>query len=134
MKNWIILVICIITGFALWVLFKMDFDDQSLGKEYYYLPAYEAKDIGYPGGAIIYKSLQKYSFNDIKVEGEVVQVKKDDKYITALRKPIADSSNLSIAEYYIINKEIDKVYGPYDKIKYIEVSKEIGVSDKLRLE
>ena len=40
------------------------YDDQNLGNNYFYLPMYEAYDIGYEG-SIIYKSHKKLLFSDI---------------------------------------------------------------------
>ena len=49
--------------------------DRELGDGYYFLPKYESIDIGYPEGeAIIYKSNQEYSFDEIKISGDVLEV------------------------------------------------------------
>ena len=79
-------------------------DDQNLGDNYYYLPKYEAKDIGYPGGAIVYKSAEKNIFKEVKIEGEVINVKSD------------------------------LVYGPFNKKDYQKKRLELGIPDKLKLQ
>jgi hypothetical protein len=59
MKKWIA-VICtlVIFVFAFFVQNQIK-DNEDLGDGYYYLPPYEALDIGFPEGAVIYKSSQK---------------------------------------------------------------------------
>ena len=101
-------------------------DDQNLGDNYYYLPKYEAKDIGYPGGAIVYKSAEKNIFKEVKIEGEVINVNSNKDFIIAIQKAYTsrfDTSRLNITEmnclkYYIINKKSDLVYGPFNKKDY----------------
>ena len=53
--------------FTLLYLTSCQWSDANLGDNYFYLNRDEAIDIGYPGGAIIYKATQKYNFSDIKI-------------------------------------------------------------------
>jgi len=78
-----------------------------LGDNYFYLDKYEAVDVGYPGGAIIYKSTERYLYSDVKIKGNVIDVKFNDKFIVAKQKPI----DQEIINYYIIDKTNDHIYG-----------------------
>lgn len=80
-----------------------------LGDSYYYLESAEAIDIGFPDGAIIYKSTNQYVFKDIKVSREVIQVEHDDTYILAKQVCCGDGSDTN---FFVINKKSDMVYGP----------------------
>jgi hypothetical protein len=90
-------------------IFSSCADNADLGDSYYYLDPLEAIDIGYPYGAIIYKSNKKLVFDTTIVSKEVVQVSHSDKFIFA--KQLTDKNGLDTS-YYIIDKGRDKVYGP----------------------
>lgn len=64
-----------------------DNDNQVLGHDYYYLPDYEALDMGYVGGGILYKSGIKNSFENVIIPANVVKVKANKRYIIAIQKP-----------------------------------------------
>lgn len=91
--------------------------DRELGDGYYFLPKYESIDVGYPEGeAIIYKSNQEYSFDEIKISGDVLEVASNSKFIIAKRDLLVSMDiNSGDIEYYIIEKKIDKVLGPLTK-------------------
>ena len=88
--------------------------DRKLGNDYYFLPKYESIDVGYPNSeAIVYKSSQEYVFSDIKIQGDVLEVNFNSKYIIAKRDPlIKRDENSGVIEYYIIEKKSDKLFGP----------------------
>jgi hypothetical protein len=88
--------------------------NRDLGDGYYYLPKYESIDIGYPdGAAIIYKSNQEYLYSDVKIQGDVIEVKSNSKYIIAKRNPLINrDKNTEILEYYLILKKNDSLIGP----------------------
>lgn len=94
------------------LLLSCQWSNADLGDSYYYLDKYEAKDIGFPDGAIIYKSETKNLFKDVKISKEVVEVKHNDNFIFA--KQLANANRLDTS-YYIIDKVGDKVYGPLTK-------------------
>ena len=96
--------------FILFNLTSCKWSNAYLGDNYYYLDMDEAKDVGYPDGAIIYKSTERYLFSDIKIKGNVIEVKSNDKFIVAKQIPI----NQKKINYYIINKSKDQVYGPHN--------------------
>ena len=56
-------------------------------KDYYYLPEEESKDVGYPYGAIIYKSDKEYAFENTIVYSDVEECVSSDKYILVYQKP-----------------------------------------------
>jgi hypothetical protein len=62
-------------------------DEANLGYNYYYLSKYDAMDIGMPLGAIVYKSDNKNSFNNVIIYGDVLQCVSNSKYVLALQKP-----------------------------------------------
>ncbi len=137
MKKPIIIISSIL--FSLNLFFILGCDNQNLGNNYYYLPEYEAIDVGYPGGAIIYKSPQKYLFNDIKIYGNVINVKYNDNFIIAiqktdssfLKKNIQNINKKDSLRYFIIVKESDIVYGPYNKNEYLQKRYELGILEDL---
>lgn len=136
MKKWIIAIFIILLSVFLLLVFGRD--EQDLGDNYYYLPEYEAIDVGYPGGAIVYKSSQKYLYSDIKIKGDVISVNSNKDFVIAIQK--IDSSNMEKThsvivdlQFYIIVKSSDLVYGPYSKKEYLQKRKELGVPNKLRL-
>lgn len=101
--------------------------DRELGDGYYYLPKYEAVDVGYPE-AIVYKSGQEYHFKDVKIRGDVVEVKADSKFIIAQRDPLVGVDiNAGFIEYYIILKKNDSLIGPLTNEKFEETTESLGV-------
>jgi hypothetical protein len=140
MKKWIISIL-ILTCCAIIIFMFWGSDKQDLGGNYYYLPKYEAIDVGYPGGAIIYKSPKKYLYKDIKIYGNVISVNSNKNFIIAIQE--TDSSNANeinsiivkkrYLKYYIIAKETDSVYGPYGKEEYLQKRMELNIPQKLIL-
>lgn len=138
MKKWIIAIVII---FLLVVLYLTWADEQNLGDNYYYLPIYEAVDIGYPEGAIIYKSLQKNVFSDVKIHRNVISVNKNKEFIIAIQQD--DSVNIKSAQtnvldsnylhYFIIAKQTDMVYGPFSKKEYLKKRDELKIPHSLKL-
>ena len=96
--------------FSFFLLTACQWNDAKLGHHYYYLNQDEATDVGYPGGAIIYKSAQEYSYSDVIVSGNVVEVRFNDQFIVAKQKPIEKATDT--IWYFLINKTNDRVYGP----------------------
>ena len=132
MKNWSIAIgILIVVGIVFTMtLVKNDWD---LGNNYYYLPPYEAVDIGNPEGSMIYKSYQREVFSEIKIYGEVTVVNHDENFIIAIQRKSdkAENTNNKILSYFIINKKTDAIYGPLSERNYIQKRKELGVPKAL---
>lgn len=102
--------------------------EADLGDNYYWLPKYEAIDVGYPNSeAIVYKSHNRWIFNDIKINGDVVKINSDSKHVVAKRKPNNIDNNVDKFEFYIIVKEHDSVIGPLNYKTYLETKKELKV-------
>ena len=91
------------------ILSSCKWSNANLGDNYYYLDKDEAVDVGFPGGAIIYKSTERYVFKDIKISGDVLKVKSDNQFIIAEQIP---KSNPNRINYYIIQKKENIIYGP----------------------
>lgn len=137
MKKWIIIVLVVLFFSILFFIWRID--EQYLGEDYYYLPKYEAIDIGYPGGAVIYKSKQKNVFSDVKIHADVISVNNNKEFIIALQK--IDSTNIEKTNpnildkdsllYFIIVKKSDLVYGPFSKMEYLKKREELKISKKL---
>lgn len=133
----IIIIICTILVIITLVIINRN-DEQILGEDYYYLPNYEAKDLGFPGGGIIYKSKRKYLYSDVKIRGNVVEVNSDNNFIIASQNTDTlyvgiNNSVKSNLKYYIIIKEKDSVYGPYDLKEYLSKRLELKIPDDLNL-
>lgn len=118
--NSLILLVILVTFFL-----KLK-NDESLGDSYYYLPKHEAIDIGFPEGAIIYKSSQKYVFNDIKISKEVVEVNFNENFILAVQLTKNYTFKEKVLNYYIIEKKTDIVYGPFTKEKRAKCYRKIN--------
>ena len=132
MKKWIIAIFiiacCAIVAFLFW-----GSDEQDLGDNYYFLPEYEAIDIGFPDGAVIYKSTQKNVFNDIKIRGNVVDAISNSDFIIASQKTNSSNFKNDSLQYYVIVKKTDSIYGPYDKEEYLQKREKSNISKKLIL-
>ena len=72
--------------FVLFTFFGCN-DDSNLGNDYFYLADYEAIDIGYAYGNMIYKSENENHFNNIIVYSDIKNLKYDDKYVIVLQEP-----------------------------------------------
>lgn len=129
MKKWIIICFLILIISIIVILIRKD-NEQILGDGYYYLPKYEAIDVGYPEGSIIYKSSQKHLYSDVKVSGNVIQVNNNNDFIIAIRK---SKSNDSL-QYFIINKKTDSVYSTYNKNDYLKKRQDLEVPHRLTLD
>lgn len=99
-------------------------DNTNLGNDYYYLPEYEAMDIGYPNSAIIYKSFNKNVFKDVKISANVKKAKSNINYIIALQIP----KNSSKRNYFIIDKRYDKIYGPLETIDFFKLKSKMRIN------
>ena len=97
----LIVIVCVISS--------CKWSNADLGDNYYYLDKDEAVDIGFPGGAIIYKSPERYSFKDIKITGDVLKVNSDNNFILAKQNPKSEPNKIN---YYIIEKNGDIIHGP----------------------
>jgi len=131
MKKWIIAVLILFLTLIIFIYFSDD--EQNLGDNYYYLPNYVAIDIGYPEGDIIYKSTQKYVFNDIKIHSIVISAINDNNFIIAIQKDTSSNFDTSCLRYFIIIKKSDSVYGPYTKRDYILKREVLNIPKELEI-
>ena len=88
------------------------FSNSSLGDNYWYLDIYEAQDVGYPGGAIIYRSPNRNVIDQVLIKGNVIDESHNDNYIIAKQIPINKKQNEC---FFIIDKIDDIVFGPLSK-------------------
>ncbi len=135
MKIWSVAISLLVVVSVVFIINFME-DAHTLGNDYYYLPLYEAIDIGFPGGSVIYKSYQKNVFTDIKIRGEVTAVNYDDNFIIATQQKKENAENYSdkTVNYFIIVKITDDVYGPLSKTEYIQKRKYLGVLKELKFQ
>ncbi len=113
----------------------LPWSEGELGKGYYYLPNYEAKDVGYDGGSTVYKSTQKNYFQIVLIQGGILEVNKNmDFILIGQNKQQLDlKQKTKVYYYWIIDKNNSKVYGPYILNEYLEKKNELGVPEKLKL-
>lgn len=111
MKKAIIILILLI--FAIAVVYKYWDTDSDLGDDYYFVPEYEAIDVGSPLGAVVYKSEVKnsYSIEDIKIPEKVLQAESRGNYIIAIQELKTDTAK----KYFIIDKKSDKIFKDLNK-------------------
>ena len=138
MKKWPVILCAVLLGGLLLSLWGNDYE---LGDGYYYLPAYEALDVG--GTPMVYKSTQRDVFSDIKIEGDLRGVKANRQFVLAVRQPPASPVervwrpapfNGKGLQYFILVKTSDAVYGPYDWDKYAQQRTRLGVPQDLQVE
>lgn len=109
--------------------------DEELGNGYYYLPDYEAEDIGYCEGSTIYKSIKKNYFQIILIQGGILEVTKDRDFIVVGQNKQQDdlSYKTKVHFYWIINKNNSEVFGPLTFDEYMVKKKDLGVPKDLKL-
>lgn len=74
-------------------------DEMDLGNNYFYLPEYEAYDIGFPYGSIVYKSKKAFDFDSILVYADVVAIKTNKEFIIVKQKP-----NKKVFKKYVLDQ------------------------------
>ena len=117
---------------TLFTLFSCN-DGSDLGNKYYYLPNYEALDIGYAYGSLVYKSNNKNHFNNVLIYSEIERINYNDEYILAIQQPnkslmikrIKDDLNLW-NNYYYENKKDSLVNLVHKKILLSEIHDLVG--------
>lgn len=136
MKNWIIAIVIILVLVVLYLTWGKG-NEQDLGDNYFYLPKYEAVDIGYPDGAIIYKSKERNVFSDVKIHRNVISVDKNKDFIIAVQQDDSVTQpkvqDIKFLHYFIIAKQTDMVYGPFSKIEYLRKREELKIPHNLKL-
>ncbi len=132
MKKLIITIIIIVFCAIIVFIFKGN-KEQYLGDNYYFLTEYEAIDIGFPDGATVYKALHKNVFNDIKIQGNVVDAISNPDFIVASQRKDSSIIESDSLQYYIIVKKTDSVYGPYNLDEYLQKRKKLNIPNKLIL-
>lgn len=74
--------------FIIFVFLLLSCDNEAvLGNNYYYLTDYEALDVGYPHGSIVYKSDRINSFDDIVVYSDIEKCIYNSEYILISQIP-----------------------------------------------
>lgn len=89
-------------------------NERDLGNNYYYLPDYESRDVGYPYGSIIYKGPDEYLFERIIIFSDVEKAIRRDEYILVLQKPNIDLFKKDLIEH------VENVYANnYNMINFL---------------
>ena len=109
--------------------------DEELGNGYYYLPDYEAVDIGYCEGSTIYKSIKKNYYQTILIQGGILEVSKNRDFILVgqNKQQIDLKHKTDVYYYWIIIKDNSEVFGPLTFDEYMIKKKEMGVPECLKL-
>ncbi len=108
-------------------------DNQKLGDGYFYLPNYEAIDVGYPDGSIIYKSTKKNLYKEVVVRDNILSVVSDRRYIGVYAKgDLADPQPASGDRFYLVDKISGKVYGPLGDQAFLGIINELEVPGKIK--
>jgi hypothetical protein len=114
-------------------------NEAELGQGYYYLSKAEAADVGYPDcESIIYKSDARNVFQTVLIKGDVVAISKNDKYILAVQAPLRYCNHneptiedKSLLKYFIVDKEHDLLFGPYNEMDFLKKKGELAVPNTL---
>jgi hypothetical protein len=102
-------------------------DNRKLGDNYYWIPRDVAFDIGYPYGAVIYKSEHQSLIGDIIISRDVIEVNHSDNYIIAIQKIYRKDS----IRFFIIEKTDATVYGPFNKSEFYQKKIELDLPRNL---
>lgn len=103
---------------------KLEWSNYDLGNNYFYLDRFESIDIGYPGGeAIIYKSDQKNVYSNVLLNAYDFKVKHNEKHIL-IKQLFENKSDLN---YFIIEKNVDSIWGPMDQQSYLNKKAELNI-------
>ena len=125
-------------------------DEGVLGDDYYWMPDYEAEDVGYYG-SILYKSDNQNILSGIKICPDVINAKSNNTYIIVIQRPnkmVIEQMRVegridrkksyeylykNATNYYIINKKTDIIYGLLNKEEYLLKRKELNLSERFEL-
>lgn len=126
----------IIIGLVLMLFFlkiATNKDDQNLGSGYYFLPNYEAIDVGYPYGNLIYKSNNKNHFDIILIRSDIKSVNYNDQFIIVYQEPnkklaLKEISDMLILwnNYYNEIKRDSLINLEYEKASLSDINRMIG--------
>ena len=72
--------------------------ESDLPNHYYFLSSFEASDIGYPYGSIIYKSNIKNVFQKVVVYSDIIKYKVNKKSIIVIQKPNIQFAKKQLAD------------------------------------
>lgn len=110
---------------------------QFLDDGYFYMPQYEAIDVGFPYGSAIYKSdrINHFSKDCILMNGGIIDVNHNDSFILVgqNRSQTDNETEKDVAYFWVVVKNTSDVYGPMSFEQYLAKKKELGVPDRLRL-
>lgn len=123
MKKAIIILVLLILAVA--VIYKYWDTDSDLGDNYYFIPEYEATDVGSPYGAVVYKSEVKnsYSVEDIKISEKVIQAEARGNYIIAIQ----ELKNDTVKKYFVIDKRSDKIFNNLNKKEFENLCSKLNI-------
>lgn len=101
-------------------------DERSLGKDYYYLPEYDANEIR--TGSFIYRSFDENVWDKILIFPTVKKIEFNDNYIIVLQEPnkklMLKNTNSDLKfwnEYYLTNKKDSLVSLDHKKMMLSEI-------------
>lgn len=109
--------------------------EEVLGNGYYYLPKYEAIDVGFPKGSVIYQSNNRKIYSNVLIESGIIEAKSDRRHIlVGQNREKKDSKDDTVVSFlWIIDKKTNIIYGPLSLDDYLLKKKELGVSNNLQL-
>lgn len=110
-----ILFLGLIFIFSIFFIYRYWDCDIDLGDNYYYLPDYEALDIGSSYKPLIYKSFSKNVIEKIIISPIVVKAKNRGNYILVIQTNKKDT----IKKYFIINKKNDSIFECLDRKDFL---------------
>lgn len=123
------ILICIIMGAC------SPWSEQELGDGFFFLPSYIAMDVGFDDGSLIYKSTQKNYYQTILIQGGILEVNKDNRFILVGQNERQMDMNIltEVFYYWIIDKPYTIVYGPFTYSDYLDKKSELKIPKKLKL-
>lgn len=121
MKKILILGVFIFVGIFIYKYWDSDID---LGNHYYYLPDYEALDVGSPYEPLVYKSYSKHVIENIIISPVVIKAKNRGNYILAIQI----RKNDTVRRYFIIDKKTDKVYRNMNREEFLKFCFKKGIT------
>ena len=108
-------------------------NNDNLGSGYYYLSDFNAMDVGYPYGSIVYKSNQENLYKKIIIYSKIEYINYDEEYICIVQKPNKSLMKKKLKDdfefwnrYYFSNKKDSLINLVHKKILLSDIHKIVG--------
>lgn len=130
LNNYLIIIFLIYVTFKFVLIPYLDqiFDDEDLGSHFWYFTPSDAIDVGLTeDDARLYKSVESGNYSNTIIYPTVVDVRFDDDFILAIQRNRKNNG----LNYFIIDKTINSLFGPYNIHDFNQMRKKFNISKEL---